>query len=177
MRDMRKRGVLSSEAGFTIIEMMVALTLLVVAMVPLAAILTTSLRTSVKTNTRMLAREVGASEIDKARSLRFEALGINGVTSTFSTTGPSSLGGSFQIGPDAGLTGLSAGPETVIMTTQGGGNSYTVTREVRKVARGRSAADTLSYVKEVTITVSWTSPEPGGTETFPTIIGPTDMAG
>jgi prepilin-type N-terminal cleavage/methylation domain-containing protein len=176
MRDAGKRSSISSEAGFTIIEMMVALTLLVVAMVPLAVVLTTSLRTSVKTNTRMLAREVGASEIDKARSLRFEALGINGVASTFSTTGPSSLGSSFQIGPDTGLTGLNAGPETVIMTTQAGGNSYTVTREVRKVARGRSAADTLSYVKEVNVTVSWTSPEPGGSETFPAIIGPTDMA-
>ncbi|MBI5871241.1 MAG: prepilin-type N-terminal cleavage/methylation domain-containing protein [Actinobacteria bacterium] len=176
MRDIGNRGTRSSEAGFTIIEMMVALSLLVVAMVPLAVVLTTSLRTSVKTNTRMLAREVGASEIDKARSLRFEALGINGVASTFSSPGPTTIGGSFQIGPDAGLTGLNSGPEIVSMTTQGGGNSFTVTRDVRKVARGRSVADTLSYVKEVNITVTWTSPEPGGTETFPAIIGPTDMA-
>jgi hypothetical protein len=62
------------------------------------------------------------------------------------------------------------------MTTQGGGNSYTVTRDVQKVARGRSVSDTLSYVKEVTITVSWTSPEPGGSESYPAIIGPTEMA-
>jgi len=167
---------IKTNGGFTIIEMMVALTLLVVAMVPLAAILTTSLRTSTKTNTRMLAREVGASELDKARSLRFEAVGINGESNTFSTPGPTTLGASFTIGPDTGLTGLNAGPEIVNMTTQGGESSFTVSRDVRKVARGRSAADTYSYIKEVKITVTWTSPEPGGTETFPAIIGPTDMA-
>lgn len=176
MRDKGNRGFRRSEAGFTIIEMMVALSLLVVAMLPLAVVLTTSLRTSVTTNARMLAREVGASEIDKSRSLRFEAVGINGVSTTFSSPGPTTLDGSFVIGPDPGLTGLNAGPEDVIMTTQGGGNTYTVTRVVNKVARGRSSADTLSYVKEVIITVSWTSPEPGGSRTFPAIIGPTEMA-
>lgn len=46
---MREKGTGSlrkGEGGFTIIEMLVALTLLVTAMVPLAVILSTSLRTT-----------------------------------------------------------------------------------------------------------------------------------
>ena len=178
-KNMREKGTGSlrkGEGGFTIIEMLVALTLLVTAMVPLAVILATSLRTTVCTSTRMMARQVGVTEIDTARSMKLVSVVINGASETFASPGPDSTTASFQIAPDAGFKGLDEGWETVIKDTQNGTQSFTVKRDVRKIASQRSATETYSYTKKVIITVSWTSPEPASSEELTTILASSDMS-
>ncbi|MHB1326204.1 MAG: type IV pilus modification PilV family protein [Thermoleophilia bacterium] len=173
MSDDWKKCTRYSEGGFTIIEILVAMMLLVMAMVPLASALTISLRTTVTTNTRMLARQIGATEIDRARSMMFGEVGINGVLKTFASPGPTPPAQSFQIGPDAGLTGFNAGPETV--TAIGGGVDFKVTRDVEKIASRRYETENWSYTKKVVIKVSWDAPQPAGSDEFTTIIGPSEM--
>lgn len=154
------------ESGYTIIEVLIALTLLVAAMIPLAIILSTGLKTSVANQTRIHAKELATSEIDQAKAMSYEAVGLNGVTTTFDTATDGE-----QFGPEPGLTGLDAGPETV---TTSSGNTYQVTRDVRKYIN--ASLTNSAVTKSVTITVSWTGPGPASSETVSTVIGPTDMA-
>ncbi len=158
---------LRKNEGFTIVELLIALTLLVVAIVPMAVILETGLKTGVSTNTRMHAREVAASEIDKVKSLTFNAIGMQGADLTYDQA-VSAQNSHVSIRPDIG-TGLAS---TSTVTTSSG-NTFTVTRDVR-VAFNPSASN--SATKKVMITVSWSSPNPAGSIQLTTLIGATEMA-
>ncbi len=147
------------ESGFTIIEMLVALSLLVVVMIPLTAVFIQGFRTSVTTKTQMNARQVASAEMDRARSLNFNAVGITGATASYASA-PTDT----QIKADTG-SGLAP-----VSTVTQGENTFTVTRDVRKVIKSSAAT------KKIIITVSWTTPLPGGSYTLPSEIGPTGMA-
>lgn len=157
--------VLRVAGGFTVIETLIALSLLVVAIIPLAVLLQVGLRTSVTTSTRMHAREIAASEIDKAKSLTFDAIG----NTTAATTFTAATNGQ-QVRQENGYPGL-ASSDTVVSA----GVTYMVTRDVRKVVNTSRANS--SSTKEVVITVSWSAPEPTGSIKLSTIIGRTDMTG
>ncbi|MFA6001724.1 MAG: hypothetical protein WC828_06370 [Thermoleophilia bacterium] len=157
-----RRGV----GGYTIIEVLVALTLLLTAMVPLAIVLSTGLRATVTTNTRMQARELTATEIDRTRSLKFEAIGIGSATSKFATATNDA-----QLAPETGYAGLVAGPETVVTSS---GDTFTVTRDVRLLVN--SSKSVATKTKKIIVTVSWTDPAPASFIELSTVIGPTDMA-
>ena len=154
------------DSGYTIIEVLIALTLLVAAMIPLAVILSTGLRTSVANQTRIHAKEVASSEIDQIKGMSYAPIGLAGVSTTFeeATDGQ-------QFGPEPGFSGLNAGPENVVTSS---GNTYEVTRDVRKYVN--STLSNSAATKQVTITVSWTGPGPASSETMTTVIGPTDVA-
>ncbi len=165
MRD-NKHSCRLGDGGYTIIEVLIALTLLVAAMIPLAIILSTGLRTSVANQTRIHAKELASTEIDEVKGMSYSAIGLAGVSTTIeeATNGQ-------QIGPEAGYSGLEAGPETVQTPS---GNTYEVTRDVRKYVNSSMSNDAAT--KQVTITVSWTGPGPASSETVSTVIGPTDTA-
>lgn len=167
MRD-EKTGTkrLAENGGFTLIETLLALFLLVVALIPLAAILTGALRESTVDKARAHAREIAESERDKIKSLTFNAIGLTTAPYTFNNA-PSSYTGSIQA--EAGYTGSSPGPET--QTVQN--FTYTVTRDIRR-SPDQYAGNT--YTKKVIITVSWTVPAPGSSVSVTTEIGPTAMA-
>jgi len=152
------------DAGFTLIETLVALFLLVIALIPLAGIMTNVLRASVVDQVRAHAREIAASERDKAKSLTFNAIGLAGTTNTFSAANPGD-----QVKPESGFTGLQPGPEQQSIQNY----NYTVTRDVRKSVDQYNGN---TYTKKVIITVSWTNPVPAGSVTLATEIGPTTMA-
>lgn len=154
------------DSGYTIIELLIALTLLVVAMIPLAVVLSTSLRSTVTTKTRIHAKELAVSELARVKGMNFASIGINGAAWTFeeATDGQ-------QIAPDQGYTGLEAGPETVETPS---GNTYQVTRDVRKYVN--SSLTNEASTKQVVITVTWTEPSPASSETMSTVIGPTERA-
>ncbi len=162
----KNQGCRRNDGGYTIIELLIALTLLVVAMIPLAVVLSNSLKSSVNTRTRMHAKELAASEIDNAKGMSFAAVGISGATVSFAEATDGQ-----QIAPDAGYTGLSAGPETVETPS---GNTFQVTRDVRKHVNSTQTNDAAT--KQVIITVSWTEPAPASSETMSTVIGATENA-
>lgn len=165
MRDERAKKKLSS-SGFTVIEILIAITLLAVAIIPLASVLSMSLKASVNSRTSMHAREVAAGEIDDIKAMAYEDIGISGVYNTFNTASNGQ-----QLGPDPGYYGVDTGPVTV---TTSSGDSFTVTRDVRKVVD--SSYSNAAAVKQVSIYVSWDGPGSPGTETMSTKIGPTGMA-
>lgn len=165
MRD-EKHSCRRCDSGYTIIEVLIALALLVSAMIPLVIILSTGLRTSVSNQARIHAKELATSEIDQAKGMSYEAVGLNGVSTTFAEA----VDGQ-QFGPEPGLTGLDPGPETI---TTASGNAYEVTRDIHKYVN--SSLTNSAATKAVTITVSWTEPGPASSETVSTVIGPTDMA-
>lgn len=158
-------NILRNHDGFSVIETLIALSLLVAAIIPLAVLLQVGLRTTVTTSTRMHAREIGSSEIDKAKSMTFDAIGINSATIMYSTATNGQ-----QVKQENGYPGW-ASNETVV----NGGVSYTVTRDVRKVINSSRANS--SSTKEVIVKVSWTAPEPAGYVELATIVGRTDMTG
>ena len=124
---------LRATAGFSVIEMLIALSLLMITIVPLAVLLQVGLKTTVTTSTRMHAREIANSEIGKAKSIEFNGIGINTATVTFdlATNGQ-------QVKQESGYPGQ-ATSETVVSD----GVTYTVTRDVRKVvntSRANSSA-------------------------------------
>lgn len=157
--------VLRRASGFTVIETLIALSLLIGAIIPLAVLLQVGLRTTVTTSTRMHAREVASSEIDKAKSMTFDAIGNNTVATTYS----SATNGQ-QVKQENGYPGM-APYETVVSA----GVTYSVTRDVRKVINTSRANS--SSTKEIIITVSWSAPEPAGSIKLSTIVGRTDMTG
>ena len=110
------------EGGFTIIEMLVALSLLVMVIIPLSAVFMAGLRTSVITKTQMNARQVASAEMDRVRSLNFDAIGITGATAKHATAGHG-----VQVKADSG-SGLAP-----VSTVTQGDNIFTVTRDVRNV--------------------------------------------
>jgi hypothetical protein len=114
----------------------------------------------------MHAREVAASEVDRIKSMKFEAVGLQGATATFATAGDNE-----QIKPDIGL-GLA--PTSTVTTPSG--NPYTVTRDIRKVVNQYGSGGRDSYTKRIIITVSWQQPQPSGSEEVSTDIGPTEMS-
>lgn len=168
MRDEKTgtRGLRGSD-GFTLIEVLLALFLLVVALIPLAAILTGALRESTMDKARAHAREIAESERDKIKSLTFNAIGLANAPYTFNSA---PVGYTGSVKPEAGYTGSSPGPET--QTVQN--FTYTVTRDIRKSQD--QYGGTATYTKKVIITVSWTNPAPGGSVPLTTEIGPTTMA-
>ncbi|MDO8735881.1 MAG: hypothetical protein Q7K29_02205 [Thermoleophilia bacterium] len=152
--------------GFTIIETLIALSLLVLAMIPLAMFLTVGLRTTVNAGTQMYARELASSEIDKIKSLDYDAVGLSGV-STYFTPATNNQ----QVRQENGyFTGL-----TPHQTFQNGDTVYTIDRDVRKVIN--TSRPSAAAMKRVTVTVSWDRPEPGGTVELSTLLGRTDMSG
>lgn len=154
------------DSGYTIIEMLIALSLLVSAMIPLVIILSTGLRTSVSNQTRIHAKELASAEIDQAKGMNYEAVGLAGVSMTFAEVQDGQ-----QFGPEPGFNGLTPGPETI---TTPSGNTYEVRRDVRKYVN--SSLPNSAATKSVTVTVSWTGPGPASSETISTVVGPTDMA-
>ncbi len=152
--------------GYTIIEVLIALSLLVAAMIPLAVVLSTTLRSTVTSKVNMQARELASSEIDQVKGMDFGAIGISGAPASFADAAAGET-----VAPEEGYPGLDAGPETVETAA---GYTFEVTRSVTKnvnTTRGNAAA-----TKKVVITVSWTQPEPAGSETMSTVIGPTGKA-
>jgi prepilin-type N-terminal cleavage/methylation domain-containing protein len=155
-----------ASGGFTVIEVLIAITLLAVALIPLASILSMSLKASVNSRTSMHAREVAASEIDDIKGMAFGDVGIEAVADTFDNAGNNQ-----QVGPDAGYEGFAAGPVTVNTPS---GDTFTVTRDVRK-----SVDNTYSNsaaTKRVSVYVSWDGPSSSGVEPMHTTIGPTGNA-
>ena len=147
------------------------MTLLLVAIVPLAALFISGLRASANVNVRMSARELTSSEISRIDDMDFKYVGISGVSLNFSqaTNGE-------QIGPDTG-TGIqaastAAGPMNV---------TFTIARNVTKLVRNVNGQQVAT--KQVSVTVTWPPSNPkggapiaGGTESDNTEIGPTQMA-
>ena len=169
MRDEKTEAAgLRANNGFTLIETLLALFLLVVALIPLAAILTGALRESTVDKARSHAREIAESERDKIKSLTFNAIGITGAPYTF-TNAPSSYQGPIE--PESSYIGLSAGPEQQTFQNF----NYTVTRDIRK-SPDQYVGGTKTYTKKVIITVSWTIPAPGSSVSLTTQIGPTTMS-
>lgn len=158
---------LKANNGFTLIETLLALFLLVVALIPLAAILTGALRESTMDKARSHAREIAVSERDKIKSLTFNAIGLAGAPYSF-TNAPSGYQG--QIKPETGYTGISPGPEQQSFQNF----NYTVTRDIRKSPD--QYGGTQTFTKKVIITVSWTIPAPGSSVSLTTQIGPTTMS-
>lgn len=152
--------------GYTVIEMLIALTLLVTAMIPLAVMLSTSLKTTVKTSNDMRAREIAASEIDRVKGLKFDAVGISTAVKTFTVASNGE-----QVKPEPGYPGIAAGPTSVQLA---GGRTYDVYRDVRKAVN--SSKTTATATKKVVVKVQWETPAPGGSTELSTFIGPTDMA-
>ncbi|MHB1390771.1 MAG: type IV pilus modification PilV family protein [Thermoleophilia bacterium] len=160
-----RRNSLSADSGFTIIETMIALTLMVATILPLALFLQLGLRTTVNASVHMYARQLASSDIDRIKGLTFDAVGLSAATVTFDAATNNQ-----QVKPEAGytLSGL-ASTQTVV----GDGITYTIKRDVKKVintSKGNAAA-----TKRVTITVSWNLPTPGGSVQLSTFLGRTDM--
>lgn len=155
-----------ASGGFTVIEVLIAITLLAVALIPLASILSMSMKASVNSRTSMHAREVAASEIDDIKAMPYGDVGIAGVAGTFDDASHNQ-----QVGPDAGYEGINAGPVTIDTDS---GDSFTVTRDVRKVVNSTYANSVAT--KKVIIVVSWDGPGSAGTEIMNTYIGPTENA-
>jgi len=144
--------------------MLIAISLMLTAIVPLAVLLSTGLKTTVTTTTRMYARQLAANEIDKIKGLHFEAVGLSDGLSTFN---PAANGQSLR--PENGF-GTGVLPQETVVTYSG--NSYTVTRDIHKLV---NSTRPNAATKEVIVTVSWTSPLPGDQVQLSTLMGMTDM--
>jgi prepilin-type N-terminal cleavage/methylation domain-containing protein len=155
-----------ASGGFTVIEVLIAITLLAVALIPLASVLSMSLKNSVNSRTSMHAREVALSEIDDIKGMAFGDVGLIGVSDTFA-----SAGNNQQVGPDSGSTGFDAGPVTV---TTPSGDTFTVTRDVRKTVD--DTYTNSAATKQVSVYVSWDGPGSSGMEPEHTKIGPSGNA-
>ena len=164
MGDGLNRGTRLGEHGFTLIETLVALTLIVIAIIPLTMILTSALRQVSVDKAQSRAREIAVSEQSKVRSMTFGAIGLTSATQTFSEADDDD-----PVKPDAGYPGIAPGPEQQVEQN----NSYSVTRDIRKT---RDQYNGTTSTKKVVITVSWTTPAPGGSYTLPDQIGQTAMA-
>lgn len=144
--------------------MLIALTLLVTAIIPLASLMATSLKTTVVTSTRMYARQLASNDIDKIKGLHFESVGLSTATANFALATDGQ-----DVKPENGYGAGQLPQETVQMYS---GNAYTVTRDIHKKV---STTNSNAATKEVVITVSWSTPEPAGSVQLSTLIGMTDM--
>lgn len=159
------------DSGFTLIELLIAMALLLMALIPLAALFVSGLRASANLNVRMSARELAVSEISRIKDMDFKYIGMSGVTLTFSQASSGN-----QIGPDSGngiqATSTATGPLNV---------NFTITRNVTKLVRTINGNPVAT--KQVTVTVTWppsnpqgSAPITGGSEPEATEIGPSAMA-
>ncbi len=171
MKNILRNNILRrQDEGFSLVELLIAMTLLLVALIPMAALLISGLRASANVDVRMSARQLAASEISKVKDMDFKYVGMSGVALTFSAAANGN-----QIGPDAGsglqATSTAAGPLNI---------TFTITRNVTKLVKSLPGNPAT---KLVTITVSWSSANPGGSGTVSggsepesTEIGPSGMA-
>lgn len=160
----RNQGVESSEAGFTIVEMLIAISLLLVAMIPLAGVLSFCLQNSVNTKKHEYAKQIAASEIDQAKSFKFDAIGVTGATGLFATGHDGD-----QLGADSGI-----GFAPTSSATSSEGDVFTVTRDVRLVVKNMPNE---SRTKRLIVIVSWTSPQGNAERIVVTSeSGPSDVA-
>ena len=158
---------LRGKNGFTLIETLVALTLLVAALIPLAKILTVVLHEASVSKARAHAREIAESERDYAKSLTFNAIGqSSGAQYTFSNAAVGQY-----IKPESGYSGISVGPDTTSVQNY----NYSITRNVVK-SQDQYGGPTATYTKKVIITVTCTNPGLATTVSLTTEIGPTAMA-
>ncbi len=164
------RKLIGSETGFSLIELLIAVTLLLVALISMAVILTSGLRSSTNINVRMSARQLAESEMSRIKDMSFGTIGINGATNTFDVAqNGDQVKADTGTGIDASAT--AAGPLNI---------TFTITRDVRKEVKNLPGNPAT---KLVTVTVSWQSSTPGGggpinggSEPLVSEIGPTNMA-
>lgn len=78
----RRRANAASEAGVTLVELMVALLVLGVVMAGLAAITISTLRVTVVNDTRTVASNMVQSELERVHALSFDQLSVVGRTET-----------------------------------------------------------------------------------------------
>ena len=159
-----------SESGFSLVEVLIAITLLVAAVIPLAAILISGVKASENVNVRMSARELAESEMSKIKNTQFSEVGLEGVTTKFIAANNGD-----QVGPDSG------GGGTPATATEAGpmGVTFTVTSDVQKkvdLLPGNPAT------KLVSISISWpasssngSGPINAGSLSISSEIGPTGM--
>jgi prepilin-type N-terminal cleavage/methylation domain-containing protein len=173
MKNILRNILRRQDEGFSLVELLIAMTLLLVALIPMAALLISGLRASANVDVRMSARQLAASEISKVKDMDFKYVGMSGVALTFSAAANGN-----QIGPDAGsglqATSTAAGPLNI---------TFTITRNVTKLVKLVPGMSSYTATKLVTINVSWSSANPGGSGTVSggsepesTEIGPTGMA-
>lgn len=142
----------TDEAGFSILEVMMALALFAIVIVGLATTTYAGFRLVGTSDTRQTATQVAHREMELLRSVPYASVGL--VTSTVSSYNgePVVLGGIAQPGPDA-------------ITSEG--ERFTVTRWVTSVDDPATTSTTEDY-KRVTIVVDWRRQDGGNVA--PTIV-------
>lgn len=141
---------LQSEGGFTIVELMVALVVLTVGLLPLFSVLGQGLSGIHRGGVQTVANQIAQDEVEKVRTMLYSDIGITGQNPPGTLTATNSV-------VKSGIT-------------------YTVTRNVTWVddaADGVGGADdNPKDYKDFEVKVSWSSPKPAGDITLGTFVKP-----
>jgi type II secretory pathway pseudopilin PulG len=160
----RKRGSSTDTAGFTIIELMVAVSLATVLFVALAALIGTSLRTLAVTRSRGQANEVATEGIEDLQRFNFSSL-VSCSTPTVPPGGSVPNGfGSLTTVLAASCTNATFESPCPLPTTSGLSNfpvpqvNYTCARYGINYAVSRyiAWADSSQTIKRLAVVVDWT---------------------
>ena len=148
---MRLRSIQHNESGFSLVELLVAASLLTVGIISVLSVLASSSKTATTSRVRTVASNLAAEKLESARTFSY-----TNITQTYLQT---NLG----------------------TTVTKGGYVFTMTYAVTYVddpANGTGGAFANDY-KKLTMTVSWTSPKPADSVVVETLINsnPVDQAG
>ena len=158
------------EAGFSLVEVMVASFVLLVGMVSVLGVVTQSIVHSRSTRTTDLATQLGNEEIESYRSFAYDSIGIDQQDATYTNAGsPTDIDGNpvFLVENCDGTTNPGVTCPLYREQVTRGGQQFTITRTVVTVddpadGTGSSDADNQPQdYKRVIINVSWDGQRPG----------------
>jgi hypothetical protein len=149
-------GARDDELGFTITELLVALTVFVSLIVGVAATNATGFRVIGHSSARQSAVQIAMRELESARALPFDALGHNGVPTAGAGPDARISSGTFAVPRGVGEPLLSVGATSQLAHTDGatvpGENvPFTIYRYVTTP----DATSVGAGLKRVTVTVTW----------------------
>jgi prepilin-type N-terminal cleavage/methylation domain-containing protein len=150
----RERSVDDREAGFTIVELVVALAVLAVVLAPLARVYWSAIRTAGAASHRTDGSSIASREIEGMHAVPYDLVGFYadqpGFSSTFEGDTTVSLG---STSPTSGPLVPQIEPQTDGITQ--GGVDYSVRRYVVWVDTRDASTTYASAYKRLTVTVSW----------------------
>lgn len=152
----------NNESGFTLVEILVAISFIVIGMFAIITVFTSLLVTNIQDETENIALKIAQKDIEYVRGLDFNQIGIVGAAS------PDPTG----ILTDSQL--VTSGDSRFSFVGAKHDSKYTVTRTVVWIDDPADATADNDY-KRFRTTVTWTSPSPGGNVSLTSDFQPTSV--